>query len=99
MCHGHTGTIVVVKVAGTDEIVGGYNPLAWDNSKSEFGYYDFMMKSFVSDFTQDRLCQCEIDPILTKYEKPIRTTSDNFSIVNYEVFEIIKKQIPNCTIR
>ncbi|RHZ45805.1 hypothetical protein Glove_648g11 [Diversispora epigaea] len=32
MCHGHAGTIVVVKIAGTDEIVAGYNPLAWDNS-------------------------------------------------------------------
>ncbi|RHZ83843.1 hypothetical protein Glove_87g85 [Diversispora epigaea] len=32
MCNGQTGTIVVVKVAGTDEIVGGYNPLDWDNS-------------------------------------------------------------------
>ncbi|RHZ85910.1 hypothetical protein Glove_58g74 [Diversispora epigaea] len=31
MCNGHAGTIVVAKVAGTDEIVGGYNPLAWDN--------------------------------------------------------------------
>ncbi|RHZ78470.1 hypothetical protein Glove_164g38 [Diversispora epigaea] len=34
MCNGHTGTIVVAKVAGTDEIIGGYNPLAWDNSIS-----------------------------------------------------------------
>ncbi|RHZ51197.1 hypothetical protein Glove_482g65 [Diversispora epigaea] len=32
MCHGHAGTIMVAKVAGTDEIVGGYNPLTWDNS-------------------------------------------------------------------
>ncbi|RHZ51181.1 hypothetical protein Glove_482g45 [Diversispora epigaea] len=31
MCHGCFGTIVVAKVAETDEIVGGYNPLAWDN--------------------------------------------------------------------
>ncbi|RHZ67576.1 hypothetical protein Glove_300g75 [Diversispora epigaea] len=28
----HAGTIVVVKVAGTDEIVGGYNPLVWGDS-------------------------------------------------------------------
>ncbi|RHZ55688.1 hypothetical protein Glove_411g33 [Diversispora epigaea] len=32
-CHKQTGTIVVAKIAGTDEIVGGYNPLAWNNSK------------------------------------------------------------------
>ncbi|RHZ89650.1 hypothetical protein Glove_13g184 [Diversispora epigaea] len=32
ICHGHAKTVVVVKVKGTDEILGGYNPLAWDNS-------------------------------------------------------------------
>ncbi|RHZ86338.1 hypothetical protein Glove_52g30 [Diversispora epigaea] len=32
MCHGHAGTILIAKVAGTDEIIGGYNPLAWENS-------------------------------------------------------------------
>ncbi|RHZ79121.1 hypothetical protein Glove_151g178 [Diversispora epigaea] len=32
ICHGHAGTIVIAKVAGTYEIVGGYNPLTWDNS-------------------------------------------------------------------
>ncbi|RHZ83814.1 hypothetical protein Glove_87g121 [Diversispora epigaea] len=36
LCHGHAGTIVVAKVAGTDEIIGGYNPLAWDNLKSGY---------------------------------------------------------------
>ncbi|RHZ83870.1 hypothetical protein Glove_87g226 [Diversispora epigaea] len=35
MCNGHAGTIVVAKVAGNDEIVGGYNPLSWDNSTIE----------------------------------------------------------------
>ncbi|RHZ85527.1 hypothetical protein Glove_64g65 [Diversispora epigaea] len=35
MCHGHAGTIVVAKVADTDEIFGGYNPLAWDNSTED----------------------------------------------------------------
>ncbi|RHZ82239.1 hypothetical protein Glove_110g124 [Diversispora epigaea] len=26
-CHGHSNTVVVVKVARTDEIIGSYNPL------------------------------------------------------------------------
>ncbi|RHZ58867.1 hypothetical protein Glove_367g23 [Diversispora epigaea] len=137
MCHGHAGTIVVVKVAGTDEIVGGYNPMVWDNSASNanvktndsfifslkngniqnsiisrilknsralyyysmkniygpaFGISEFMMKSNVSDFTQDELCRCEIDPIFgSHYEKPIRTSNKKFSILDYEVFKIIKK--------
>ncbi|RHZ83834.1 hypothetical protein Glove_87g34 [Diversispora epigaea] len=144
MCHGHAGTITVAKVAGTDEIVGGYNPLAWNNSKRGskmetndsfifslkngsiqnsilsrvkvskdsialyypidqtiygpwFGSSEFMMKSKVSDFAQDKECWCSDNN--TNYENRIRTTRDQFSIIDYEVFKIIKKQIPNCTIR
>ncbi|RHZ85529.1 hypothetical protein Glove_64g69 [Diversispora epigaea] len=135
MCHGHAGTIIVAKVAGTDEIVGGYNPLSWDNSKigalmktndsfifslkngniknsilsrvkdgddvlyyfydqniygPRFGNSEFFMKSAVSDFTQDKQCWCDINPLFgAKYEKPIRTTSDDFSIVDYEFFSQI----------
>ncbi|RHZ79911.1 hypothetical protein Glove_140g60 [Diversispora epigaea] len=109
MCHGHADTIVVAKVSGTDEIVGGYNPLAWDNSKSgymktnnsfifslkmniygpRFGYCEFMMKSAISDFTQDKQCFC--GGYFNGYEKPIRTIIGYFSIVDYEVFKIIKK--------
>ncbi|RHZ83742.1 hypothetical protein Glove_87g281 [Diversispora epigaea] len=134
MCHGHAGIIVIVKVAGTDEIVGGYNPLAWHNStdgtymvtndsfifslkngniqnsihsrvkfssvrtlycpmeKSRcgpwFGFGEFMMESKVSDFTQDKLCQCIFNiNNMNCYEKRIRTTNDKFSIVDYEVFK------------
>ncbi|RHZ66618.1 hypothetical protein Glove_306g80 [Diversispora epigaea] len=36
MCHGHAGTVVIVKVKGTDEIIGGYNPLMWDNTSSGY---------------------------------------------------------------
>ncbi|RHZ86341.1 hypothetical protein Glove_52g145 [Diversispora epigaea] len=140
MCHGHSGTIVVAKVAGTDEIIGGYNPLAWDNSTvgiymqtndsfifslkngniknsilsrvrnnnealfypnsdgqktcgPYFGDTEFMMDSYVSDFTQDKQCWCYSD---NYYEKPIRTIEELFSIVDYEVFKIIKM---NRTIR
>ncbi|RHZ87546.1 hypothetical protein Glove_33g91 [Diversispora epigaea] len=32
ICYGHACTIFVAKVKGTDEIIGGYNPLTWDNS-------------------------------------------------------------------
>ncbi|RHZ80172.1 hypothetical protein Glove_139g305 [Diversispora epigaea] len=39
-CYGHTRTVVVAKVKGTDEIIGGYNPLAWDSSC--YGEYRWM---------------------------------------------------------
>ncbi|RHZ67599.1 hypothetical protein Glove_300g3 [Diversispora epigaea] len=144
-CHGHANTIVVAKVAGTDEIIGGYNPLAWDNStrgvmetkdsfifslkngniqdsilsrvidSTEALFYDdpnvqnmygpcfgndeFILRTNVSDFTQDKFCWCNYDTRCEiYYEKPIRTTRELFSIVDYEVFKIIK-QILNCTVR
>ncbi|RHZ83802.1 hypothetical protein Glove_87g235 [Diversispora epigaea] len=136
MCNGHAGTIVVAKVAGTDEIVGGYNPLAWkksmvtgmktkdsfifslkngnnqnsilsrvkDSSQSLyyphpcvqniygpcFGRCEFMMKSNVTNFTKDKECWCQVR-YCTYYERPIRTIEGGFSILDYEVFKIIKK--------
>ncbi|RHZ70456.1 hypothetical protein Glove_271g39 [Diversispora epigaea] len=30
ICNGQTSTVVIVKVKGTEEILGGYNPLALD---------------------------------------------------------------------
>ncbi|RHZ85363.1 hypothetical protein Glove_66g10 [Diversispora epigaea] len=137
MCNGHAGTIVIAKVAGTDEILGGYNPLAWNNSINEdfvetndsfifslkngniqnsilsrieieeyncalfycgpdkqktcgpcFGNCEFSLESNVSDFTQDKLCECYHPSF---YEKAIRSTHEKFSIVDYEVFKIVKK--------
>ncbi|RHZ43285.1 hypothetical protein Glove_811494g2 [Diversispora epigaea] len=137
VCHGHAGTILVVKVKGTDEILGGYNPLAWDNDGIEnkfmetkdsfifslkngnirnsiisrvkypqnailnirkndqkvygpqFGY-DFYIRSLNSNnFTLDNNCYCAHYGCY--YEKPIRTSSNNFSIIDYEVFKIVEK--------
>ncbi|RHZ81863.1 hypothetical protein Glove_117g78 [Diversispora epigaea] len=133
ICHGHARTVVVVKVKETNEIIGGYNPFAWDNSNTkdqwmktndsfifslkngnsifsnvkdpkkaihyirkkfqneygpDFGC-DFSMRSFRSNnFTLDNDCYCKQDG----YEKPIRKLSPKyFSIVDYEVFKIIRK--------
>ncbi|CAG8712048.1 16989_t:CDS:1 [Acaulospora colombiana] len=30
--HGHTNTVIVARIKGTDEIIGGYNPLTWDKT-------------------------------------------------------------------
>ncbi|RHZ66611.1 hypothetical protein Glove_306g71 [Diversispora epigaea] len=45
MCHGHAGTVIIIKVKGTDEILGGYNPLMWDNNTS--GVYRETKDSFI----------------------------------------------------
>ncbi|RHZ60540.1 hypothetical protein Glove_352g41 [Diversispora epigaea] len=134
-CHGHASTVVIIKVKGTEEILGGYNPLAWDansvgrwgntndsfifslkngniqssiisrvktpnyaifnvnkiyqNNNGPYFAYGLHMISVSSDFTLDNYCSCNNKH--GHYEKPIRTTADNFSIVNYEVFKVIKK--------
>ncbi|RHZ89585.1 hypothetical protein Glove_13g122 [Diversispora epigaea] len=133
ICHGHAKTVVVIKVKGTNEILGGYNPLAWDifyidgkwmktidsfifslkngniqNSvlsrvqNSHFAirnaskdrqnkvgprFGEFFLYSDKSDFTLD---QNRYYVLSDHYEKQIRTSS-YFSIVNYEVFKIVRK--------
>jgi hypothetical protein len=32
LCDGKSNTITLIKVKGTDEIIGGYNPLKWESS-------------------------------------------------------------------
>ncbi|RHZ75062.1 hypothetical protein Glove_217g288 [Diversispora epigaea] len=132
ICHGHANTIVITKVKGTNEIIGGFNPLAWDKAKIGdmdtnksfifsfkggnihnsilsrvqnskyalfysglkdkwgpwFGNDEFIMSSKVSDFTKDKQNQC-YSPIDNCYEE----SSDRFSIIDYEVFKVVKKSI------
>ncbi|RHZ70823.1 hypothetical protein Glove_266g11 [Diversispora epigaea] len=135
ICHGHACTVVLVKVKGTDEIIGGYNPLTWDkntdgkwietkdsfifslkngdiqnsilsrvkttqlavlnrskNDQIKGGPYfaDFWMYSGKSDFTLNDCCRS----FHWYCEKPIRSLSSSyFSIINYEVFKIVRKTI------
>ncbi|RHZ75060.1 hypothetical protein Glove_217g280 [Diversispora epigaea] len=47
ICDGHANTIVITKVKGTNEIIGGFNPLAWNKAKSS---YMKTNKSFIFSF-------------------------------------------------
>ncbi|RHZ44229.1 hypothetical protein Glove_750g50 [Diversispora epigaea] len=138
ICDGHDNTIVIAKVEGTNEIIGGFNPLAWDKKKEGymqtnksfifsfedgnihnsiisrvkdehealwyphenntygpvFGYSEFMLKSEKSDFTQDKENRCYYYRSgKNKYERSIIKTDAKFSIIDYEVFKVIKKTI------
>ncbi|RHZ70453.1 hypothetical protein Glove_271g31 [Diversispora epigaea] len=143
ICNGQASTVVIVKVKGTEEILGGYNPLIWDAntdgnwrktndsfifslkngniqnsilsrvkirdtaifniSKSEqnkygpyFGRNSFYMYSHSCNFTLDSYSTYYDNG---SYEKPIRTeATNNFSIVDYEVFKVIKKTNYNINI-
>ncbi|RIA82799.1 hypothetical protein C1645_834779 [Glomus cerebriforme] len=48
-CDNKGATIVIVKVANSKQIVGGYNPLSWDSSNKWISTYD----SFVFSFTDE----------------------------------------------
>ncbi|RHZ78095.1 hypothetical protein Glove_168g29 [Diversispora epigaea] len=137
-CHGHANTVMIMKAKGTEEILGGYNPLAWNADNINYtGYWGKTYDSFIfslkndnvqnsilsrvkihkyaiahirkvyrvyygprfgddlwmcssrTNFTLDNECGCKNKPVF--YEKPISTTTNDFSIVDYEVFKVIKK--------
>ncbi|RHZ70828.1 hypothetical protein Glove_266g32 [Diversispora epigaea] len=84
ICYGHASSVVLLKVKGTDEIIGGYNPLGWDNSNINNNgwkqFNSFWMYSMKSDFTLDDYCFCS--SYNDFYEKPIRPSSwVRFSII------------------
>ncbi|RHZ76565.1 hypothetical protein Glove_196g71 [Diversispora epigaea] len=118
-CHGHASTVTIIKIKGTDEILGGYNPLIWDaNTTAVLGYACSWKKtnnSFIfslkngniqnSILSRVKIWDCAIGNISGNkssvcnhksgyYEKPIRTTTNNFSIVDYEVFKVLRSQRP-----
>ncbi|RHZ88259.1 hypothetical protein Glove_24g64 [Diversispora epigaea] len=111
ICHGHASTVVIMKVKGTEEIFGGYNPLIWDANtyvrwKKTDDSFIFSLKNgnvqnsilsrvkdrdyAILNIDKTNSCGCN-NSAAVYYEKPIGTTTKRFSIVDYEVFKIIKK--------
>src|SRR5204862_8228581 len=119
-CDNITHTVTIVKVRGSNEILGGYNPIAWRPMNS-YGSYIIAKNSFIfsfkdkniEDYVLSRVANEETaiyssnifgpsfggsDLILLgrdgnfcrshSYEKPIRKVNDEFSIEEYEVFQI-----------
>jgi hypothetical protein len=116
ICDNQSHTITIIKVKGSDEILGGYNPIAW---KSEGGYIEaknsfiFSFKDGVENYTLGRIAHEELeygalfyasnygpsfgDDLCISgdgghcterfYDKQIKY--DDFSIEEYEVFQII----------
>ncbi|EXX67514.1 uncharacterized protein OCT59_029210 [Rhizophagus irregularis] len=129
LCDNVPHTVTFIKIKGTEEIIGGYNPLEW---KSDCGYYkikDSFVFSFknkssfkesilshVKNIDQSLYCEDKYGPTFdddirmyvkeedddskdyefcrckqVSYKKKIRNTEDYFSIEDYEVFQIIRK--------
>jgi len=70
------------------------NALSYPSEKDKygpiFGSFEFTMGSDVNNFAQDKQNRCD-NAYPSPYEKSIRTTNEKFSIVDYEVFNIVKK--------
>ncbi|EXX56983.1 hypothetical protein GLOIN_2v1769254 [Rhizophagus irregularis DAOM 181602=DAOM 197198] len=57
-CDNKGATLVIVKIANSKQIVGGYNPLSWDNSSGWKSNYDSFIFSFTdrNDLRSAKVC-------------------------------------------
>ncbi|RIB05363.1 hypothetical protein C2G38_2253853 [Gigaspora rosea] len=57
LCDNIPGTVVVVKINSTNEILGGYNPLTWKVSNATLGEYATTADSFIFSLKNENLNQ------------------------------------------
>ncbi|RHZ86023.1 hypothetical protein Glove_57g89 [Diversispora epigaea] len=81
MCNGQAGAIVVAKVAGTAEIFGGYNPLAWDNSKNDYieTNNSFIFSSKNGNIQNSILSRNTYGPLFGNFEFTIKSSVSDFT--------------------
>ncbi|GES96360.1 carbohydrate-binding module family 13 protein [Rhizophagus clarus] len=122
LCDHQSSTVTVIKVKGSSEILGGYNPIEWKSDSKYATSYDSFIFSFnknqgVENHILSRVWDCysaiSNDPnrgpsfgrndlvmrgnfygncccMIFSYEKPIRNSTDKFSVEEYEVFKVTK---------
>ncbi|CAB4412251.1 unnamed protein product [Rhizophagus irregularis] len=124
LCDNKPNTVAFIKIKGTEEIIGGYNPLIWKSSSSWGETRESFIFSFKNDDFKDSIISsaqdtnraicysavhgpqfgCDIYIYSSTestdysslryrknyYEKKIRDTEGNFSIEDYEVFQILR---------
>ncbi|RGB27415.1 hypothetical protein C1646_674002 [Rhizophagus diaphanus] len=129
LCDGKSNTVTFIKVNGTEEILGGYNPLEWKTTGKWCKTNDSFIFSFKNRNIKDAilsnvintnyalnyssLCgpQFGLDLVVYSsklngrtnfdvtyckwnyYKKRIRDNGNNFSIEDYEIFKIIRRQM------
>ncbi|EXX75188.1 uncharacterized protein OCT59_007703 [Rhizophagus irregularis] len=125
LCDDKCNTITFIKVKGTEEILGGYNPLKWESSGGCGKAVDSFIFSFKNDNVEDRIISnvkytdyairygpndgpfFGFDIIIhaahesevynetrykkNYYKKKIRDTEGQFTMEDFEVFQIIKR--------
>lgn len=126
-CDGIKNTVSVMKIKGSDEILGGYNPIEWKRVDCVWGKTpDSFIFSFPSNDFQDAIlsrvnivskavsweleygpsfgndlimigpnlqkrCLCNVSNLPQVYERKLRNSSNEFEIVDYEVYQIRRK--------
>ncbi|RGB27418.1 hypothetical protein C1646_718663 [Rhizophagus diaphanus] len=125
LCDGKHKTVTFIKIKGTEEILGGYNPLRWQSissyGKTEdsfiFSFKNKHIKNVIISKVKDKkyaLCykylhgpQFGGDIVMSSsnefidyetisyqqddYESKLRDSVGEFSMEDYEVFQIVKK--------
>ncbi|EXX77791.1 uncharacterized protein OCT59_029139 [Rhizophagus irregularis] len=132
LCDNIPHTVTFIKIKGTEEVIGGYNPLIWKSTKyiengktkdcfifsfknkddfknpilSHIENMDYALvyrSTYGPAFSNDiaivvstsndsesyKHCQCQ----QKRYEKKIRESEDLFLIEEYEVFQILKRNV------
>ncbi|CAB4403739.1 unnamed protein product [Rhizophagus irregularis] len=133
ICDNKSHTISIIKVKGSNEILGGYNSIIWKSddkwgtTKDSF-IFSFKNKNSIKNYTLSRVksevCAIDNDPAHgpsfgssdlelyennrggafgpVYYETSIRGTNGEFSVEEYEIFQITKECEPeeesNCNI-
>ncbi|UZO05169.1 uncharacterized protein OCT59_025529 [Rhizophagus irregularis] len=125
LCDDKYNTITFIKVEGTEEIIGGYNPIMWSSSDNwgktkhsfVFSFKEKDIKSAIISNIKDtehalnygaKRGPCFGTDIIIRatgefvnyniryqkffYEKKIRDTGNEFSIEDYEVFQIKERE-------
>ncbi|RIB28939.1 hypothetical protein C2G38_2058015 [Gigaspora rosea] len=130
LCNEQENVVVVMKVEGTGEILGGYNPIGWKKPINDKKKYIKCNKSFIFSLKKNIknsicsrvnkpesaiTCRVSSGPVFGKdlcmygtfnkgkpcvcrkassYEKSLITKkTTNFSVVEYEIFQIKKKKL------
>ncbi|GBB85448.1 hypothetical protein RclHR1_00120002 [Rhizophagus clarus] len=98
LCDGKSNTVTFVKVKGTEEIIGGYNPLTWESSNTKGKTKDSFIFSFknknikdaifsnVKDTAKFAVCYCQVDGPFFGLDIFIRATGEfkDYDVISYK---------------
>ncbi|PKC68364.1 hypothetical protein RhiirA1_457310 [Rhizophagus irregularis] len=98
LCDGKPYTVTFIKVKGAEEIIGGYDPSKWESSGEKTNEALYCGSKNGPDFADIILWahneSTDYTSLVCKkrhHEKSIRDAEGNFTMDDYEVFQILKR--------